>query len=405
MLIRSLLRLSILAVVLGLAGCAIEADEPPTELLRTGPVELMIEATGELKAVKSVPLQVPGTPWQARQLIWMKDDGSRVEAGEVVARFSAAQNELELSKALLDLQRNLLARANKENELDATQGRVGVDLAQVGTELVIAERYAGADLSMFARNEILDAIQDQRFLGSKQGVLEWRRDQASERGGAELAVLDAQRSTFALNADRRRQDLDALELIAPNDGVLVLATNWSGEKPMIGGSVWAGNEFATLPDASALEVELVLPQLEAQGITVDAEVELHPLGRPELSVPSRLHWVASAPQQRGRGNPVRYLSMKAAVPVEAAREHGWVPGQAFQARIVLHRRDAGVSVPNVAIISEGGSHQVMVKNGSGWESRTVQLGARGPARSEVLDGLADGDVVLLTPAVRRGSAS
>src|SRR5690606_31648781 len=117
---------------------------------------------------------------------------------------------------------------------------------------------------MFARNEILDAIQDQRFLGTKQDVLEWKRGQASERGRAELAVLDSQRASFELNAERRRKDLDALELVAPNDGVLVLTADWTGEKPRLGAALWAGNEFASLPDPSALEVELVLPQLEAQ---------------------------------------------------------------------------------------------------------------------------------------------
>jgi HlyD family secretion protein len=397
--------LSALAIAALLAACTSTVDEYPVERVEARPLELMVEAVGELKAVKSVPLNVPGAPWQPRQLVWMKDDGSRVTEGEVVARFSATQNELELAKALLDLQRNLLARASKESELSATQGRVGVDLAKVDTDLSIAQRYAEADLTMFARNEILDAIQDQQFLGAKQGVLEWRRDQASQRGGAELAVLDAQRSTFDLNARTRQQDLDALELRAPNDGVLVLVSNWSGEKPKIGASLFSGNEFATLPDASTLEVELVLPQLEAQGVGVDDVVELYPLGRPDLAVSSHLHWVASAPQQRGRGSPVRVLSMRAALPTEAATTHGWVPGQAFVARIYMQRRDSGISVPNVALISDDGAHRVMVRNGGDWEARTITLGARGPARSEVLDGLNEGDSVLLTPAALRGDAS
>src|SRR5690606_19884932 len=158
-------------------------------------------------------------------------------------RFIADQGELELEKALLDMQRNALARAAKEIELDATQGRVGVDLAQVGTELAIAQRYADADLDMFARNEILDAIQNERFLGVKQDVLEWRQGQAGQRGGAELGVLEAQRATFAMTADTKRADLAALELRAPHAGVLILEESWSGEKPRVGTSMWAGNAF------------------------------------------------------------------------------------------------------------------------------------------------------------------
>jgi HlyD family secretion protein len=394
---------SLLALLL-LAGCADAPDPHPVERIERGALELVVEADGQLRPVKATPLTVPGKMWTQRQLVWMMPDGSRVEAGEVVARFSAAQNQLELSKALLDLQRNQLARLGKEDELEATQGRVGVDLAQVGTQFAIAQRYAEADLSMFARNEILDAIEDQRFLGARREVLEWRRDQAAERGGAELAVLDAQKSTFVLNAETSQADLDALELRAPNPGVLVLTPDWSGEKPKVGGTVMAGREFASLPDPGELEVELVLPQLEAIGIGVDTPVELYPAGRPELVFESRLTWVANAAQPRVRGSPVRYLTMKASVPAAIADRHGWVPGQAFRGRIVLHRSDDTLSVPNVALVSEGERHHVLVRDGSGWQRRELQLGGRGAARAEVLDGLAPGDTVLLTPAVLRGSA-
>lgn len=390
-----------------LAGCAEQPESSePFERLTPATLRLTLEAEGVLKSAKATPLTVPGEQWSRRQLIWMKPDGSRVKAGEVVARFGASQGELELSKALLDLQRNALAKTSKELELDSMQGRVDVDLAQVATDLAIATRYADADLAMFARNEILDAIQDRRFLDTKQGVLEWKRDQASERGRAELAVLDSQRASFDLNADRRRRDLDALELVAPNDGVLVLSTDWSNEKPKLGASLWAGNEFASLPDPSALEVELVLPQLVAQGLEVGQAVELYPAGRPDQALRSELSWVASAPQQRGgRGNPVKFIAMKASVPAELARERGWVPGQAFSGRIYLREAEAALSVPNVALIAEGATRYVEVLVGDTVERREVKLGARGPARSEVLEGLSAGDKVLLTPQPRRGDAA
>src|SRR3546814_1276325 len=75
---------------------------------------------------------------------------------------------------------------------------------------------------LLARNDVLDAIEDVHYLEARQDTLQWQRDQADVRGGAEQALLDAQRATFALDAKARREDLDALELRAPNDGVLML---------------------------------------------------------------------------------------------------------------------------------------------------------------------------------------
>lgn len=378
-----------------LPGCGGDAAPAATETVAKAPVRLVVTGEGELQSSKATTLQVPGSQWAERRLEWMAPEGSTVAKDQVIARFSAQSGELELAQAVLELQRNALARAAKEGELDATQGRVAVDLSQVAVQLGIAERYAGADMEAIARNQVLDAVQDVEYLGERQDVLEWQRGQSGRRGGAELAVLDAQRATIALNAENRREDLAALELRAPHAGVLMLATNWSGDKPSVGSTLRAGNEFGTLPDTDHMEVELALPQLQAQGVRVGNPVIVHPVGHPEQAVTTQLGWVASAAKVTSRQSPVKYLSMKAPVPAEAVRAHGWVPGQMLEATVVLLDEDAAVTVPNVALHSEAGKHYVQVREGDGFERRPVELGVRGSARSQVVDGLAPGDEVLL----------
>ena len=387
-----------LATALLLAACGEPLAPPVTETVVAGPLVLQTRADGVLHSAKPTPLQVPGTGWSSRRIEWMLPEGSRVKKGDVIARFSSDESEQDLAQALVDLQRNALARAAKDDELATAQGRVGVDMAQVATQLGIARRYAGADLSTLARNDVLDAIEDVHYLEARQDTLQWQRDQADVRGGAEQALLDAQRATFALDAKARREDLDALELRAPNDGVLMLAANWSGVKPATGASLYAGREFGSLPDANAMEVELSLPQLEAQGIRVGQTVEMYPLGRPDDTIASKLSWVASAPKSRSRRDPVKYLSMRAPVPPDAARRLGLVPGQQMRARIIQLDAPEAMSVPNVALRSRDGARVVRVRDGSGFEWRKVELGAHGVARSQVLSGLSPGDQVLLANA-------
>lgn len=381
-----------------LAACGEPPAPPVTETVAAGPLVLETRADGVLRSARPTPLQVPGTGWSSRRIEWMLPEGSRVKKGELIARFSSDESEQELAQALVDLQRNALARAAKDDELATAQGRVGVDMAQVATQLGIARRYAGADLSTLARNDVLDAIEDVRYLEARQDTLQWQRDQAGVRGGAEQALLDAQRATFALDAKARREDLAALELRAPNDGVLMLAANWSGVKPATGASLYAGREFGSLPDANAMEVELSLPQLQSQGVAVGQAVEMYPLGRPQDTITSELSWVASAPKSRSRRDPVKYLSMRAPVPREAAERLGLVPGQQMRARIIQLDAAEAISVPNVALRSRDGARVVRVRDGSGFEWREVELGARGVARSQVLSGLSPGDQVLLANA-------
>ena len=384
-----------LAVVAVLAGCGNEAAPPATETVAPQAVLLSVSGEGELKSSKSTTLQVPGSQWARRRLEWMLPEGSLVAKDELLARFSAEAGEVELAQAMLDLQRNALARSAKEGDLAATQGRVSVDLSQVATQLGIAERYAGADIAAIARNQVLDAVQDAEYLGDKRDTLRWRQAQSDSRGGAELAVLDAQRATIDLKAANQREDLAALELRAPHAGVLMLSSNWMGDKPSVGSTLRAGFEFGLLPESGSLEVELALPQLQAQGVRVGNQVEVFPPGHPEQLVVTELAWVASAAKALDRGNPVKYLSMKAPIPAEAAGRFGWVPGQTLEARVVLLRDASAITVPNVAVRSEAGKHYVQVREGDGFAQREVELGVRGTARSEVLGGLEAGEEVLL----------
>lgn len=382
-------------LLLALAACGREEVTPVVEAVAAGPLLLSVQGEGELKSAKATPLMVPGSQWAERQLAWTLPEGSPVRKGELIARFSAAQGKLELAQAMVDLERNALARAGKEGDLASGRGRVAVDLSQVGTQLGIARRYADADLETIARNEMLDAVQDVSYLGAKQDTLQWKQGQFGRRGGAELAVLDAQRATYAINAKRRQDDLDALELRAPHDGVLMLASNWTGDKPQVGSSLRAGFEFGSLPDVSAMEVELSLPQLEAQGIKVGDAVVLAPVGRPEQAISTRLSWVASGAKVRSRQSPVKYVSMKATVPAEAVRRFRLVPGQRLRANVQLLNAPKALSVPNIAIDSEDGKSFVQVLAGGELQRREVVLGARGTARSQVLKGLRPGEAVLL----------
>jgi HlyD family secretion protein len=383
-----------LAGALLLAACHPVSDgDAIVVAVHAGPVEFSVEGSGDLRATKSTPLMVPGQQWTPRQVIWMLPDGSAVSKGDLVARFSAEQSKQDLQQALIDLDRNALARANKQDELDGKSGQIGVDLAQVGGQLAIAHRYAHATLEALARNDILDAVQDENYLRVRQGILQWREAQSAGRGKAELAVLDAQRSTYDTLAKQKKADLDALELRSPYDGVVVLDRDWSDQVPHVGASLWGGNSFASIPDLAALEVQLDVPQIEAQGIQVGEEIELHPLGMPEQTVHSRLSWVAGAAQSRSRENPVKYLSVKASIPADVARRHGWKPGQSFVGKIVLLSGSDILSVPNIALRN---GDSVEIVSGGKTTQKVLKLGVRGATRTQVLDGLREGDRIVLT---------
>lgn len=393
----------LLAVVL-VAACGHTAtDRIVLEQVRATPLLFSVQGDGDLHSTRPTALLVPGAQWTARQLKWMLPDGSTVKKGDLVARFSAEQSKQDLAQARIDLQRNLLARAGKQAELEDKSGQLGVDLTQVATQRMIAERYAHATLEAMARNDILDAVQDVHYLDVRQRILTWRQDQSAARGAAELAVLDAQRSSYDTVEQQKQADLAALELRAPHAGVLMLEKDWMGQVPHVGSSLYAGNSFASLPDLDALEVRLAVPQIEAQGIQVGDVVKLHRWGMPAQVVESRISWVASAAQPRSNDNPVKYLALKAIVPAGLARDYGWIPGQRFVGKIILLKVDRGFSVPNMALGHDGDQASVQVLEGGKAVTRVLKLGVRGATRTQVLAGLQAGDRVLLGQDGARGA--
>jgi len=404
---RSRARVAVVAAVLVVAaGCAEEAAQlEPVEVVVAGPARLEVAVSGEVRAVKATPLNVPGDRYAQRRAIWLLGDGESVNAGDVVARFAPDQSKLEFAQAAVDLQRNLIAKAGKHAELGGVQNKVATDLADVAVRMAIAERYADADIGVLARNEILDAIDDQEFLHVRQAVLEWQRDHATDRGATELAVLDAQRATYERNAERSRRTLDAMELRAPHAGVLVLQPNWQGEKPRVGVTLMAGSVLASIPDIATLEALLELPQAESQGLAVGQRVSLYPIGHPAQRIETLISWISASAQARNQENPARYITARAPIPLEAARQLRLVPGQRLQGHVVLLALDDGITVANTAIVDAGGSHTVQVREGGKFVSKQVELGVRGSARSHVRAGLKPGDAVrLIAPRDHASSA-
>lgn len=383
----------LLLACLSLAGCH-EAQDAPIITIHASSIDLTLSARGELHSTRATVMNVPGFQWAPRQIQWMLPDGSAVREGDVVARFSALQSKQDLALALIDLDRNALTRLAKERDIVAARKQVNLDIVQVTGQEEIAQRYARATNGAISRNDILDAVLDKDYLDKRLRSLKLKDQESTKRNAAQLAVVDAQRNRFESLVATKKSDLDALELRAPHDGVLVLERDWSDQVPHIGGSLWAGTPFASLPDMTQAEVQLSIAQLEAAGIEIGERVELHPLGVPSEQAVGKVSWISELAQPKGAASPVKYLTVKVALPSGIAERFHWAPGQQFVSRVVLYQ-GRGLMVPNVALLHGEGRSFVNIRVGSRVERREVRLGVRGSVRSQVVSGLSDGDQVVL----------
>lgn len=376
-----------------LAACSTDAPEALTESVAPGPWRETLVAPGEVKAVDRTLIKVPGANWEQRRLLWLKPDGARVEKDELLARFDAPEARLKYDQASLELLRTALKQAETRATADVAHAALQTELAQVDTDLAISTRYADADVGAFARNQILDAVQDLDFLRDKKDFLGWRQGQSEVREASARAVVQAQGETTKQQVDRARQSLSALEVRAPNAGVFKLIPNWDGTKPQAGSGMWASEEFAEIPNEASMRVEFTIPQAQAAGLAPGLKVLARFAGIAG-DIPLELSRVGANASPRDRRSPVKYVDLEAMIPEAVVREHRIAPGQAVRGEIVLVDEPSVLSVPNMALEQEGTQMFVRVA-GREPAKVAVTIGRRGQARSEVTAGLAAGDEILL----------
>jgi multidrug efflux pump subunit AcrA (membrane-fusion protein) len=391
-----------LAVMLGLTACSDHVDrQEATETLAPHAWRETLEVDGEIKAAANTPLTVPGTGWDNRALIEMVPDGSAVKKGQVIARFDAPQARMELSQAETELLRKALGEAGLSANALASRAEVFADNAKVQADLGLSERYAGADLTIFTRNQILDALQDTGFLKTKHAYLDWKNGQIDTRDAAERAVLASQTDSVKLTADQRRKSLAALDLIAPHDGVFLLSARWDGSKPQIGANIWSGQPFGLLPDMGQLVAHFSVAEEQAFGLKAGLPVRVRLAGTgTELDL--KVTKVGSNASSKSSESPVKYSDFDAAIDHDVAMRLNLQPGQALRATVSLIDKPDALTVPNIALTQEGTSYALFTVDGSHPVRHLVELGMRGSARSEIKAGLSAGARVLLLPDAAGG---
>jgi HlyD family secretion protein len=382
---------------MSLFGChELDRTSAPVETLEHRTWVETLSVDGEINAEEKTPLNVPGSGWESRELIELVHDGSIVSKGQVVARFDAPRARMELSQAEAELLRKQLSEVGAAAATALTQSQLATESAKLDTDLTLSERYANADLTFLARNQILDALQDVQFLTTKRGYLQWKAGQVDVRSATDHAVLVSQKESVALTAAQKRKSLAALDLLAPHDGVFQLVARWDGTKPQIGASLWTGQEFGSLPNLDKLVARFSVAEGQAFGLKAGLPVRVRLMGT-GLEVDLVITKVGSGASTKTRDSPVKYTDFDAAIERDVVRRLELKPGQALRGTVQLVNQPRALTVPNVALLQEGAEFAVWVADGSGRRKQRVVVGTRGPIRSEVRSGLALGAQVLLLP--------
>lgn len=266
-------------------------------------------------------------------------------------------------------------RVKKSQQLAKLDDR---DLVARRNEAAAALASAQASLD-YARSD----LQRKRELGAAKIM------SASELDVAERAyAVAAQQLTQAqANLDFATTQVGYARIVAPIAGVVASVATQEGETVA---ASFATPEFVTLLDLSRLEVRAYVDETDIGRIRIGQEARFTVDTYADQEFDGQV--TAVYPQAEIRDNVVNYITV---VRFQPPPDRILRPEMTTTVRIALETRENVLALPIRAVRREGGRAFVLSRRGDAIERQLVTTGTRDETYWEVVDGLREGEEVLI----------
>ncbi|WP_086784852.1 efflux RND transporter periplasmic adaptor subunit, partial [Crossiella equi] len=200
-----------------------------------------------------------------------------------------------------------------------------------------------------------------------------------------------------------KANLSAATLTAPADGTVISVAGAVGSQAGTGGGSGSGattgnttqsttTGFVVLSDLANLQVRATIAEIDVAKVKPDQIASVTVNAVPDQQFAAKVTQVDLTPS--GTGNTVTY----GATLVLDAQHDGLKTGQSASVRIVVARAENVLSVPTFTVQGSGATSRVTVLRDGQSTSQTVRVGVKGEELTEILDGLTEGDQVVVPTA-------
>ncbi len=400
---RPLERWLTLGGVVALASACAPSPQAVEHVVERRDFVLAVRAEGNLSSARTTLVSVPQTVNGSVRIAWLERDGVLVDEGQVIARFDATQMREKLADGRSDLAASGLRQDKATAQGETRIAGIEKDKEVAERELHVAERYQRTDSEIYSRMEIAESELDSKLAVDRRDHATRMRGIQEDLSEAELALLEVEERRVSIEVDRAQSGLSALEVRAPHAGLLILRRDRGGEVLSVGAQVWKGHPIAEIPDLSVMQAEVFVLEADAGGLAPDRRATVRLSSDPDAPIEATVKRVEPVARRRFRGSPVQYFGV--VLELGETNPSSMKPGQRVEATLLLEERDDAVVVPRQAIFVEDGEAAVWLRNGSGYEERSVELGPQSPAFAVIESGLQPGDVIALERPNQTGGTS
>lgn len=282
---------------------------------------------------------------------WVVKDGQQVKKGEVLFRLdpSALQNELAQSEAAI-----------KKQRLEA-------QLAQMQSKLADEEQLLPSTETEIKR----------KFA---------EKETAKLQSELNSVTLDIQQKDL----DQKRKKLEKATYAAPASGIFLY-----DDPNKLPQAVKDNDRVGKIVDLSKLQLVTLVGEQDVFRIKAGMPVivKMNAMKNEKLTgkVLKVSKFAKAVTDQQNANQPAQFEVIIAL----DANEH-LIAGLSLTGQIETNRKENAIVVPTVAVMREKDNYYVMLDKGNGqYERRDVKIGMETPEKTEVLEGLKEGDTVVL----------
>ncbi len=240
---------------------------------------------------------------------------------------------------------------------------------------------------------------------ARRQTLSWKKAQetlplAVKQKSLEFEKQKTGRARSEENLKKMRKDRAAMEVKAPADGIVYYGQcvngNWQGQataaaKLKLGGSLQAGDVFMTIVRPRPLFIRAVVPEGELHQIQPGLKGRAVPAGYPEFKLPAAVRSVAAVPSTGG---------FDSRISVELGDDaKNVMPGMTCNLEFIPYHKENALTIPAGALITEEDGLKeatyVYLVQDEKEEKRAVKAGKKSGEKVEILEGLKEGDRILL----------
>lgn len=395
---RALLQASLL-LGLGVPGLACKGSPQPAKEVGTVEAKRLtlnreVEAVGWLQPVKATRVTPPRDLTEDLKIVFIAEDGARVEQGDVLVRFDDSDFTRKFERQEFD-GRGADAKLEKERTLARGLERDRARATNIAKrEEDLSQRFQQKDEEIFSRHQILESNINVELQGTKVEHAQRAQGIETRISKTKVDLLSVDRTRADLEMQQARKALGKLELLAPHAGTFVLERNGQGETVRVGDVVRPRDTIAKIPLLDAMEAEVFVLEADADGLEPGRKATFVLDAAPNRVFSGTVKRVESIAKRRYSGVPTQYFT----VTLSLAQTDPKVmkPGKRVTAKLNLGSV-TGVVLPRHAVFEKDQTFVVFRQEKAGdFKPVPIKLGSSTAGRVLVSEGVAPGDRVALS---------